>query len=293
MELFRALAAVAEAPRPELAPLAARLGLGELPPAHEHAELFAFQLVPYASIYLSQEGRAGGDARDRILGFWRVLGREPAAEADHLALMLASYAELCAAEREAAGGDGARHHRRAFLNEHLLSWLPVYLMRVLELGGRFYGAWARLLLDLLEREASQAAPPDIEPIHFRLSSPLEPPDPATDDPLTALLDGLVAPVRCGFVLTRRDLGVAAGELGIGCRMGERRYMLEAMLRQRPAAVLAWLAEHCDGTLEAFGRQPVALRSAFAPWAARARFTSRYLDAARAAATASGTGSDCS
>jgi TorA maturation chaperone TorD len=275
MELFRALAALAEPPVPELAPLAAQLGLGELPAAHEHTELFTIQLVPYASIYLGEDGRLGGDARDRIQGFWRALGRAPEAEADHLTLMLASFAELGATQREAerSGNAEARqqavHHQTVFLHEHILSWLPAYLLRASELGGRFYGNWARLLLDLLEREAEAVARPNTEPMHFRLSTPIGLPDSEAGDILVRVLDALVAPIRCGFVITRRDLADAAAELGIGCRMGERRYMLEAMLRQQPATLTAWLTEYCERVIAAYAEQPEALRQALSPWSSRA------------------------
>ena len=107
MELFRALAALAEPPdRAGVERLAAALGLGDLPAASEHTEVFVFQLAPYASVYLGAEGMLGGEARDRVAGFWRALGQAPPAEADHLTLMLALYARL--SEFEAGEADAAR-----------------------------------------------------------------------------------------------------------------------------------------------------------------------------------------
>ena len=47
-------------------------------------------------------------------------------------------------------------------------------------------------------------------------------------------------MRGGVILTRSDLAGAARQLGVAARIGERRFMLEAMLRQRPREVLAWL-----------------------------------------------------
>ena len=49
----------------------------------------------------------GGEARDRIAGFWRALGLVPPPEPDHLAVMLGLY----------AGQPGARAWRR-YISEH-------------------------------------------------------------------------------------------------------------------------------------------------------------------------------
>ncbi|HEX8421973.1 MAG TPA: hypothetical protein VF634_01095, partial [Pyrinomonadaceae bacterium] len=61
MELFRALAVLAEPPVPESARVADALALGALPEASEYTEVFVFQLYPYASVYLGAEGMLGGE----------------------------------------------------------------------------------------------------------------------------------------------------------------------------------------------------------------------------------------
>ena len=46
----------------------------------------------------------GGEAADRVAGFWRALGREVPGEPDHLSALLGLYAGLADAEaRESAG----------------------------------------------------------------------------------------------------------------------------------------------------------------------------------------------
>ena len=107
MEIFRALGALLEPPSPGHERLAAALELGPLPPAADHTDLFDFQLYPYASVYLGAEGMLGGEARDRIAGFWRALGLTPPPEPDHLAVMLGLYAGLC------EGPEGDRRRLRA------------------------------------------------------------------------------------------------------------------------------------------------------------------------------------
>src|SRR3982751_5490214 len=130
MELFRALAVLVEPPVAEAARVAEALELGPMPGAATYTELFVFELYPYASVYLGAEGMLGGEARDRVAGFWRALGETPPAEPDHLSLMLALYARLVEMEEHAAVGvrrETWRGARKAFLWEHILSWLPLYL----------------------------------------------------------------------------------------------------------------------------------------------------------------------
>ncbi|MDX1643986.1 MAG: molecular chaperone TorD family protein [Thermoanaerobaculia bacterium] len=264
MELLRALGALAEPPIPELGRLAAELDLGELPSSAEHTELFSFQLVPYASVYLDPSGMLGGEARDRIAGFWRALELAPPKEPDHLCTLLTAHAAWSRAS-DAASSEMERrlwrHRATAFLGEHLLSWLGPYLLAVEALAaGSFYGRWARLLAHAVARERRRLAPP-LEPSqHHRLSRALDDADAESPDNLAA---ALLAPIRSGLVLTRRDLARAARQLGLAGRIGERRYMLLALDGQDPAALRNWLidlarerralyrerAERSDPTLE--------------------------------------------
>src|SRR6266508_147722 len=91
-ELFRALGAMCEPPEPAHQRIVEALGLpGRADPA-DHTELFVFQLVPYASVYLGPEGMLGGEAADRVAGFWRALRLAPPPEPDHLVGLLGLYA---------------------------------------------------------------------------------------------------------------------------------------------------------------------------------------------------------
>ena len=100
-------------------------------------------------------------------------------------------------------------------------------------------AWAGLTLEALQRETTELAPPDALPLALRAAPDgLQP-----SDSFDELLDAMVAPVRSGIVLTRRDLGQTAAALGVGYRHGERRYTLKAMLEQDKPATMRWLAGH--------------------------------------------------
>ena len=289
MELFRALGALVEAPGPDLAEIAELLDLGPLPTRAAHGSLFLHQLYPYASIYLGAEGQMGGEARDRIAGFWRALSQTPPAEPDHLTLMLGLHARLAELEVQAAEEperQSWRHARGAFLWEHLLSWLPIFLMKLLELAGGegvddpFYGRWAVLLRDTLREEAESLIPPDQLPLHLREAPGLvDPRGGAAQDFLGALL----SPVRSGMILVRADLARAARELGLGPRLGERRAMLATLLEQDAAAALSWLEEEAAGW--AARHQPA---NQFAPqlalfWQHRAEAAARLLGELKAEA----------
>jgi hypothetical protein len=259
MELLRALALLAEPPGSAHARVAGLLNL-TAPEEAAHTETFLFQLPPYASIHLGEEGMLGGEARDRVAGFWRALGWEPPAEADHLAMLLATYATM-----------PAGHARAALLTEHLLPWLPGYLAAVTEVAPAPYPAWASLLGDALRAEAARTPALPTLPLHLREAPPL--PDPRDADP-QAFLDGLLAPVRTGFVLTRATLRRAADDLGLGLRAGERRYALQALLSQEAAGVLRWLAQEARR----------AAGAAWEPWTELAGPTARFwLDRAATAA----------
>jgi TorA maturation chaperone TorD len=276
MELFRALACLVEPPRTESARVADALGLGALPTADEYTETFVFQLYPYASVYLGAEGMLGGEARDRVAGFWRALALTPPAEADHLAVMLALYARLCELEDdadEARARESWRAARKAFLWEHLLSWLPAYLSKLAEIATPFYAQWGALLQDALDAEASTVGRQASLPLHLRESPGLSDPRVgSTDDFLRSLL----APARSGLILVRADFLRAARELGIGTRIGERRFVLKSLFEQDARGALGWLGREADAWaarhrtgLEAFGEVARA-------WEAKAESASRLL-----------------
>jgi TorA maturation chaperone TorD len=246
MELFRALAVIAEPPTNETVRVAEALELVGLPTADEYTELFIFQLYPYASVYLGAEGMMGGEARDRVAGFWRALGEMPPAEADHLSVMLALYARLVELEddeSEAARHSGWRNARRAFLWEHLLSWLPVYLSKLAELAPPFYKEWSEVLMRALLAEASALGQPGSLPLHLR--EPLALVDPRKEDSAGGFQEAILTPARFGGVLTRADLTRAARKLGVGSRIGERKFVLKALFAQDALGVFDWLIEEAD------------------------------------------------
>ena len=276
MELFRALAALAEPPSASTAHLADALALGGLPTGAEHTELFVFQLNPCASIYLGADGRLGGEARDRIAGFWRAIGETPPTEPDHLTVMLALYARLADfedLETLESRRSALQMARKAFLWEHLASWLPPYLQKVQEVGAPAYRSWAGLALEALVEEVDRVGPPEILSLHLREA-------PALEDPRIAEAEGflpsLLVPVRSGMILTRHDLSDASRALGLGLRMGERRFALQSLVDQDARSTLTWLADHAALCHSHHARHVAVFGETAGFWSERAAQTGRLL-----------------
>jgi nitrate reductase assembly molybdenum cofactor insertion protein NarJ len=291
VELIRALAVLSEPPAAAHARLAALAGLEGAPGAAEYTEALVLGVPPYASVYLGADGMIGGEARERIAGFWRATGQTPPAEPDHLGALLGLYAAL--AERAAAEGRGATdpaahaeavlaaRARDALLYEHLAPWVPVLLGRVAEQGG-FYAGWAELLARVLDREILAAAEADALPVHLRLARPL--PDPRTEDSAD-FLRGLLAPARSGMIVTRRDLADIARTLALGIRLGERRRVLDHLLGQEPAEVLCALAGLARTAAEAHAARSPVLGGIAVWWRERAEACSSLLESLAAEAGA--------
>jgi TorA maturation chaperone TorD len=277
MEIFRALAALAESPASELAPVAEALELGPLPDAHAYTELFVFQLYPYASVYLGEEGMIGGEARQLIAGFWRALGQPPPVEPDHLALMLALYARLVELEEdesEPVRREGWHRARAAFLWEHLLSWLPVYLYKLESIAAPFYRQWGAVLTAALSAEAAAVEGPTRLPLHLRESKELV--DPRACGEVSEFLQSLLSPARSGMIIVRSDLARAARQLDLGLRLGERQFILKALFGQEPRGMLEWLASEASMWTTWHGRNRGSLCEVAAWWEAKAAATARLL-----------------
>jgi hypothetical protein len=251
----------------------------------------------------------GGEAADRIAGFWRALGQTPPAEPDHIAVMLGLHARLGELEEQAAdlpARERWRHARAAFLWEHLLCWLPIFLLKLGDLGGvggsgppgssgraigvsgqtaeagesgvadPFYLRWAALLGDALRAETAVLPLPEGPerlPLHLRAAPACI--DPRRDGP-EGFLASLLSPARTGMVLARADLARAARDLGLGLRLGERRVTLRAMLEQDAGPVLGWLAGEAASWAGRHLPEVHVSPSLAACWHERAAATARLL-----------------
>ncbi len=280
-EVVRALAVLCESPHPAHERVSEALELGRLPGAAEHTQVFGLQVVPYAAVYLGPEGMLGGEAGDRVAGFWRAVGHVPPSEPDHLAALLGLYAAL--SDAEAAEPDPARQilrrrARAALLWEHLLTWVPVFGRAVAGSGSAFYGNWAALLIETLVAEAATLDAPDGSLQHLRDAPGL----PDAVDGGRELAQALLTPVRSGLVLTRRDLARAAREQGLGLRVGERAFVLASMLEQDAVATLGWVAEEADRWADRHRDDLEVLAPVATFWRSRAQTTAAASRARRSA-----------
>ena len=274
-ELFRALGALSEPPDSRHVAIAEALGLLPGPAAGDYADIFLFGTYPYASIYLGEEGMLGGEARDRVAGFWRALGLMPPVEPDHIAALLGLYAALVEAEEsehDPAASALGRSSRRAFLWEHLLSWLPAYLDKVIEIAPPYYAAWARLLAAAVADEAGELGAQEALPLQLRSAPGL----PEADAPHAAWIQALLSAVRTGFILTRPDLRRGARELGLGSRVAERAYMLRSMLEQDARGTTTWLASEAIRAAAKHRAMEPTFGAVAGFWQARAKATERAL-----------------
>ena len=230
MELLRALGALAEQPSAGTAAVAGVLGLDAPSPAAWHAT-FVERFYPYASVHLGGEGFIGGAVREHVAGLLTAVGAVAPQESDHLTVLLDAYASVV--ER------GWDPPAAALLWEHLLPWTLPYLDRVARDGVGPYREWASLLTEtLVDRAERTPRPPPVAGL-----APIDPPGLADPRPGGDLVASLLAPVRLGAILTRDDLLDAADDLVLAPRMGERRYLLRALLQQDPVGMLGWLGDH--------------------------------------------------
>jgi TorA maturation chaperone TorD len=278
-ELLRALATFAEPPTDALTRLCALLDVERAPTPLEYTEFFVFQQVPYASVYLGAEGMVGGEPRDRIAGFWRALGGVPPNEPDHLSTMLGAYADICdqhEAESDPTQRERWARVRHAFLWEHLLSWLPMYLHKARTIAPAPIARWAELLMERFRDESRRLPRPEAMPAHLRDAPPM--PDPREEP--SVFVKSMLSPVRSGIILTRADLACAARELKAGGSVASRHIHLSSLLEQEPADTIAWLALQAQRWTQDHAAQRDELGPIADFWCARAAATTTLLHAAR-------------
>ncbi len=245
MEILRALGTLVEPPEASHKRIAEALELPDAPGRARFTEALVLQVHPYASVFLGEEGMLGGEARERIAGFWRALKLVPPTEPDHLTALLGLYARL--GEAQAGAADEAEsvlleQARRTVLWEHVASWGTVFADALVRHGDEFYAGWGELFVAALAAEiealCARDGVPEVPAYLDRVPGIGEPGAHEREEFTRAVL----APARTGAVFTRADLGRAASALGLGVRQGERAYILTAMLGQAREATLAWLGE---------------------------------------------------
>lgn len=281
-DLLRLLAAIAETPTPAHARYAQTLGLNAPAQMQDwqiaHAGAFIEQCPPYASVYVGEHGRIGGEAADRVAGFRSLLGADVDEHPDHLPALLRDYAELA---RRSATDARARHARAAMLWEHLLSWLMPYLHALQRCAPAPYDQWAAMVRDVFLLEAEAIAPPAQLPLHLRHAPARQ--GLAEADSADAAIRALLIPGATGVIYTRGDLTRAVQALEAGFVQNSRAFMLRILLDQDAPGALAWLAEEARIQARARADDQPALGAVGRFWVRRAEATTEALAAMAAQA----------
>jgi len=253
--------------------------------AAEHHRLFELQVLPYASVFLEADARLGGDVtalvQRRLVD--AGLPRPTSEPADHLGREL----QLMAALAGAPTPDDAL----AFLDGHLLWWLPGFVAALDRNGDPFWRTVGGLTLDLvidhrqeLLRERGGGAPSgSAVPRNLRgvEPSPLE----DTKVGLREIAAFVMLPARSGLYLSEADVRAMGKKESLPGGFGSRVLVLETLFRSAVAygalgAVLGGLSGYVGqvrgmlGDLADGKRIPEAFLT---PWTRRLDVTERMLE----------------
>ena len=197
--------------------------------AAEHQRVMGTEVLPYASVYASDEALMGGEWAARASAAFRDAGFEPPDPPDAVGALIGLYAGL------------AEHHpkRAAAMAHQLLTPVvaPV-LCATIEEGGPLYPEVARLAAQLLD-------------VHLA-EKPIELGADLLDDPKTGLrdiVDHWLIPAHSGVFLSRGAILRLAEASGHPCGFGARKQMLHAwLITAREHQQLPEALQHLDEVL---------------------------------------------
>ncbi len=239
-QLFLRGVSAADVPQIERSPILAAALPSMADPdalAAAHYQLFGMNVFPFESIFLDDSGLLGGWVTDGVIRSYQRFGfvvDTAVDSADHIGHELAAMAALCQAEAAAREENltplvaSRQAWQREFLEEHLLRWLPPFVLAVRQQGDEFFTAVANLTLELAAHHYTDlvAAPVD--------SGEFLPPVPAIlTDEKTSLKDiahYLVTPAYSGLYFSRDDVSRLARRLELPRGFGDRQQMLVNLLR---------------------------------------------------------------
>lgn len=251
-EIAAALAEVAEASSVRME-LSAALGVEGATPSDLY-HLFVKELPPFASIYLSSDGNIGGGSRSVIAGFYSALGIPTPSDPDHLASLLRLLSGILNKEAELAGADSdagdeqrlvsVSRARSVLVNDHLATWLPVYLLRAKEVAPRPLMGWVSCTLDLLSVMVGecQGTVPAVQVYDGNLAVP---------GSSSELISWITTPGRSGIIVTHWDISNLAESLGLALRVGRKRFVLEELWAQARQEVVGCIETMVERQMKLF------------------------------------------
>lgn len=201
--------------------------------AAAHHNLFRFNVFPFQAIFRDASGLLGGEESGRVRAAYAEAGFRVDAEPDQIGHELGLLAFLCGAEAEAqrderaAAAAHARRLQKAFLQAHLLLWLPPFATALGRAGQPFYAALAALTLDIVADHAAALAGQLV---------PAGPPLPAPPDLLAQEKTGLkeiagylTTPPFSGLYLSRDAINAVGRAHKLPRGFGGRQQLLTNLL----------------------------------------------------------------
>lgn len=201
--------------------------------AADHYTLLT-EVPPVASAILGDDGLIGGPEADAVRAAYQAGGFHPGrtdVAIDHVGLQLAYLAHLCAAEASALEDDAGaalqplQQLQRGFLDEHLLRWLPAWVVATAGAGGPAWRTVAELALELVASHRSALPGPSQPPALPGHALDLE--DPEVD--LRRIATTIARPARSGWLLSKTALARAAAAAGVATGPGDRARALSGAL----------------------------------------------------------------
>lgn len=201
--------------------------------AAAHHELFQFNIFPYESFFLGEDGLVGGDVTAVVNQLYFQLGWQTAVaatEADHLGQELACLAFLVGEEAEAWEADQPTEaniwqtRQQFFLHSHLLRWAPGCLLAIQQQSNPFFAELAQMTIALLlSHVANVAPPPDFLPPTPNILA-------NEKSGFKEIAHFLLLPALSGLSLSRDNIGQLGRQFNLPRGFGSRETMLLNLLR---------------------------------------------------------------
>jgi TorA maturation chaperone TorD len=271
---------------PELgAHLSGQLQADQLAAAHYHT--FSETILPFESIFRDPSGLLFGDVTAVVAARFAAAGFTSDVEPDAIGAELGFLAFLSAAERAAVSAgaeiaaETARYRQRDFLGQHLLIWLPPFVIALENGREPFYADLGKLTLALVAEHLAELPPQTV------VLPPLPAPPDLLKDQSTSLrqISGLLlTPAYSGFYLSREAIATMARALRLPRGFGGRRQILRNLLEtagqyESAGPVLDDLAARAARDASAYAAQAAAypqLAGWIRPWQERLASTQNLL-----------------
>ncbi len=261
--------------------MAAHFVDGEVDPedaATRYVATFDLGVPPYASTFLAEDGRVGGERTTRIAdeiardGFLPITDEVAAC---HLGVLLGHMYALVA-----TGRDG---RAREFARDHIASWITPLASAVAAIDDGLWSAVVAMVADLSLDDATNAPDGD---------GPADqpPPHPLLDDAsgLRDVAEFLAKPARCGLFLTDAECARIGRAYDLPRGFGHRRARIETQLGSAAEygrvgdLATAWLelVDRRDAALRETEDDAPSLRRLQSAWRARLQTTREMLETLR-------------